>query len=74
MPPYINEEKCTRCRLCAQICPVDALAFDKAAQKPVIRYPEECWHCNACVLDCPRGALALRVPLPASLLYMDAKR
>ena len=74
MPPFINEEKCTGCALCAQICPVDVFSMNKTEKKPAIKYPDECWHCNACVLDCPSGALALRVPLTASLLYMDAKQ
>ncbi len=74
MPPFMDKEKCIGCKTCAQICPVDVFAFDAVEKKPVIRYAEECWHCNSCVLDCPGGALSLRVPLPATLLYVDAKR
>jgi len=40
---------------------------------PLVKYPFECWHCNACVLDCEKEAISLRIPLPASLLYIEAK-
>ena len=73
MPPVLDREKCIGCGLCVDICPVDALRFDVAGKVPLIKYPEECWHCNSCVLDCPEKAMSLRVPLPATLLYMDAK-
>lgn len=73
MPPYINEEKCTACGTCADICPTDVFRFVKK-KVPEIRYPEECWHCNSCVLDCKDEAIKLRIPLPAMMLYVDAEK
>ena len=73
MPPIIDIEKCIGCAVCYEICPVDVLTFNAKEKKPNIKYPEECWHCNSCVLDCPQKAVTLRVPLPSTLLYMDAK-
>ena len=73
MPPIINKEKCNGCGVCADICPTDVFKTVKKAEVPEIRYPEECWHCNACVLDCKQSALALRIPLPAMMLYAEAK-
>ena len=56
MPPIINEDLCTRCGMCAAICPMHLFKHEKG-QVPVVAYPEECWHCNACVLDCPARAV-----------------
>ena len=41
---------------------------------PVIQYPDECWNCNACVFDCPVKALSLRIPAPASIVFVDAPK
>lgn len=72
MPPIISRTKCKTCGICADICPTDVFEMQKGSL-PMIRYPEECWHCNACVLDCPESAIALRIPLPAMMLHLDAK-
>ncbi|MFC1867335.1 ferredoxin family protein [Thermodesulfobacteriota bacterium] len=72
MPPIIIKEKCNACGLCAEICPTDVFRAEKK-EIPVIRYPEECWHCNSCVLDCEEEAIKLRIPLPAMMLYVEAK-
>lgn len=74
MPPIIDKEKCVGCGLCAKICPTDVIHLISGNKIPQITYPEECWHCNSCVLDCKTKAIKLRVPLPAMLLYMDAKK
>jgi len=73
MPPIISMTKCKACGICADICPTDVLAMKKGIP-PKVKYPEECWHCNACVLDCPESAITLRIPLPAMMLYVDAKK
>jgi adenylylsulfate reductase subunit B len=70
MPPIIENEKCVKCGICADICPLDIFETD-AGGYPTVKYPFECWHCNACVLDCKKEAITLRVPLPSSLLYID---
>lgn len=67
MPPRIDSEKCSKCGLCASICPMNLFAHEKG-NVPQVQYPEECWHCNACVLDCPSGAVELRLPLNYMLL------
>mgnify|MGYP002152873136 CR=1 FL=1 len=74
MPPEITKEKCNKCGICADICPMHVISMKKGKEYPDIKYQEECWHCNACVLDCPQEAVNLRIPLPAMMLYMDAKR
>lgn len=74
MPPIIHDDKCKPCGICADICPTDVFARGDRQKVPVIRYAEECWHCNSCVLDCPQSAIELRIPLPAMMLYVDAKK
>jgi len=70
MPPVINEDKCTSCGKCFDICSEDVFFGSKKREIPVITYPDECWHCNACVLDCPvEGAIRLRIPLPIAIVY-----
>jgi adenylylsulfate reductase subunit B len=70
MPPVIDEEKCTTCGTCVDVCPMDVFFGSKAGEVPVVSYPEECWHCNSCVLECPiEGAVILRLALPLMILY-----
>ena len=73
MPPIIKKELCIKCHKCVQICPLDIFEVESSGY-PLIKYPEECWHCNSCVFDCPKHAVSLRVPLPASMLYIDVTK
>ena len=75
MPPIIDKKKCIGCHTCVDICPVDVYG-QKQTKKlpPVIQYPDECWHCNACVFECPVNALSLRIPAPASIVFVDAPK
>ena len=72
MPPVINQELCTGCGTCADICPMNVFEHDSPRTAPRIVYGEECWHCNACVLDCPKQAIELRFPLHYMVLKTDA--
>lgn len=71
MPPIIDRKLCVKCHRCTEICPLDIFETDGEGY-PLVRYPEECWHCYSCVFDCPRKAVSLRLPLPASILYVEA--
>lgn len=70
MPPVIDEEKCTGCGICADICPLHV--FGRAGKETSVKRPYECWHCNACVLDCPAKAIELRLPMTHMILYVDS--
>ncbi|MBW2989363.1 DUF362 domain-containing protein [Candidatus Woesearchaeota archaeon] len=54
--PYINKEMCKRCRICAEVCPVNAITIDK--------YPKfnrkRCILCYCCHENCPYNAIGLR--------------
>ena len=60
MPPVIDQEKCTVCGVCGEICPLDVIHMD--GNEMDVRYPDECWHCGACRQDCPTGAIAIEFP------------
>ena len=54
--PEIDLQQCTRCGLCAQICPAQALALDENRQ-PYFDNPQACTFCTACEDVCPAGAI-----------------
>lgn len=72
MPPVINRDKCTKCTMCAQICPLDVFRVEGSGKEReiVIRYPDECWHCRACAIECAQGAITMRYPLSHMMLTM----
>jgi len=52
--PVIDEEKCTYCRKCADICRFNAIAV---AGKTVMVFPELCHSCGGCSVICPEDAV-----------------
>jgi adenylylsulfate reductase subunit B len=69
MPPLIDEEKCTRCGACVDICQSDVFSMHAENTIPDAPHADECWHCGACVMECPSEAVSLRIPLPMMLCY-----
>jgi adenylylsulfate reductase subunit B len=70
MPPVIDQDKCTKCGKCVEVCPTDVFFGSKKGEYPTVMYPDECWHENACVLDCPvEGAIRVRIPLSMMMIY-----
>lgn len=51
--PVVDEQKCTACRKCAEVCQYHAIAVLK---KPLV-FPELCHGCGGCLLVCPTGAI-----------------
>jgi heterodisulfide reductase subunit A-like polyferredoxin len=51
----VDSDACLACDLCAESCPVGAIAVDDIAEVDVV----ECIGCGVCVTRCPEGALAL---------------
>jgi heterodisulfide reductase subunit A-like polyferredoxin len=55
MAAVVDEEKCTGCKTCAEVCPVEAITVESKAK--VDSYT--CVDCGTCVEECPEGALSL---------------
>ena len=53
--PKVDEEKCTYCGKCAEVCAYNAIASMK---KKVLVFPELCHGCGACSYLCPEGAIS----------------
>ncbi len=49
--PKTDPEKCTRCGICAKVCPMGSVDPEDTANVPGI-----CVKCQACVRKCPEGA------------------
>lgn len=52
--PEVDQEKCTLCGLCGEICQYSAIV---PVGKTVLVYPELCHACGGCVLVCRSGAI-----------------
>lgn len=52
--PQVDEEKCTHCGKCAEVCAFNALAVVK---NKVLVFPELCHGCGACSYICPEDAI-----------------
>lgn len=52
--PEIDEDKCTFCKKCAEICRFKAIAV---VSKTVLTFPELCHSCGGCVVVCPENAV-----------------
>jgi MinD superfamily P-loop ATPase len=53
--PQVDEQKCTFCGKCAEVCAYNALAV---LPKAVLVFPELCHGCGACSYLCPEGAIS----------------
>ena len=55
----IDEDKCCGCRVCNELCPYSAIAFDPEKKKSNV-ISALCKACGACVAGCPSGAITAR--------------
>ena len=53
--PAIDQQKCTHCGLCAEVCAYNAIA---AMKHEVLVFPELCHGCGACSYLCPENAIS----------------
>lgn len=52
--PVVDDEACTACRTCADVCAFSAIAVIGSS---VLVFPELCHACGACTLFCPESAI-----------------
>ncbi|MEA2025941.1 MAG: 4Fe-4S binding protein, partial [Chloroflexota bacterium] len=60
MEPYratVDEERCSGCRICNDLCPFSAITFDEGAMVTKID-PKLCQGCGVCVAACPAAAIS----------------
>nr|WP_253276551.1 HgcAB-like fusion protein [Thermococcus sp. EP1] len=50
----LDEEKCTGCGICVQVCPGNCYEIERVAMMP---QAERCVQCGACIVQCPFDAL-----------------
>ncbi|MEI6102167.1 MAG: 4Fe-4S dicluster domain-containing protein, partial [Eubacteriales bacterium] len=64
--PYIIAEKCVKCGVCVNMCPVTPKAVDwhdgNKSNPPSYKY-ERCIRCFCCQELCPESAIHVKVPL-----------
>ncbi len=60
-----NEELCTGCNMCVEVCRTDVMVPNSEEGKPpIVLYPDECWFCGCCAADCPvPDAIVVEYPL-----------
>ncbi|MEW6109877.1 MAG: 4Fe-4S dicluster domain-containing protein [Nitrospirota bacterium] len=51
----INEDKCTDCRLCSKVCPMQLKPFEY--KKGGVMADNDCIKCSTCVVACPKKAI-----------------
>ncbi|MHA1125390.1 MAG: nucleotide-binding protein [Candidatus Heimdallarchaeota archaeon] len=53
--PLIDDEKCTRCGKCVEVCEFNALAM---VPNTILFFPDLCLSCEACMDMCPENAIS----------------
>jgi heterodisulfide reductase subunit A len=55
----IDEERCSGCRICGELCPYSAIEFDDEKRRSRV-ISAMCKACGTCVAACPSAAIAAR--------------
>ena len=72
-----EQDECTGCGLCAEVCPVDAVRMEDDLPQVDLQW---CIGCGVCVAQCPTGAARLEPrpdridqPMPADFRELHYK-
>ena len=53
-PMIFNDDVCTGCNTCVNVCVMDILMPNpEKGKSPIVLYPDECWYDGSCVNACP---------------------
>jgi heterodisulfide reductase subunit A2 len=52
----VNEDRCSGCRMCNELCPYSAIEFDETKKRSHV-IAAACKACGCCVAACPSGAI-----------------
>ena len=58
IPKTVDDNKCTRCGICEEECPVAAITMDDLP-----RFGKDCFNCFNCVRLCPEEAIISAVAM-----------
>ena len=69
--PIVNEDLCTHCGACANVCPTGAIEENN----PILVNADKCIKCCACVKSCPEHARSLATPFgPVLSKYFNLEK
>lgn len=72
----IDESRCTRCRICIEVCTTSVLKEGKDGIPYMINLENKgiwdtCWECHKCLAYCPEGALSICRKAPEDSLSVS---
>jgi len=67
--PFVNEESCTHCGNCAEVCEFHAIV---SLPKNVLVFDELCHGCGACSMFCPEDAIEERDHHMGEIIHLSA--
>jgi len=60
MIPEVDQEKCSGCGICVELCPYNAISMEQAGDRPRAKIdPTQCKGCGLCSAACPSAAITL---------------
>ena len=57
---YVEADKCRLCGICANVCPFNAIMFDKQSKQPAKVIEASCKGCGTCSAECSFDAIVMQ--------------
>ncbi|MFA5385190.1 MAG: mercury methylation ferredoxin HgcB [Eubacteriales bacterium] len=67
----LDEEECTGCRICAEVCPHGV--FQLINGKASIQDRDFCMECGACAMNCPFSAISVAAGVGCAYAVIKGK-